>query len=68
MESEFLTLKEAAKFLKIGVATLNRFLREEGVPSYKIGGRRLFDKTEIIEWVKSHRSFFGNRGKINEKR
>ena len=59
MESEFLTLKEAAKFLKIGVATLNRFLREEGIPSYKIGGRRLFDKVELIEWVKKHKSSFG---------
>lgn len=61
MESEFLTLKEAAKFLKIGVATLNRFLREEGIPSYKIGGRRLFEKNELVEWVKKHRSFFGDR-------
>ena len=61
MESEFLTIKEAAKFLKIGVATLNRFLREEGIPSYKIGGRRLFEKNELVEWVKTHRSFLGDR-------
>lgn len=59
METEFLTLKEASKFLKISVATLNRFMREERIPSYKVGGRRLFDKTEIIEWVKKHRSSFG---------
>jgi excisionase family DNA binding protein len=61
LESEFLTIKEAAKFLKIGVATLNRFLREEGIPSYKIGGRRLFEKNELVEWVKTHRSFLGDR-------
>jgi excisionase family DNA binding protein len=59
LETEFLTLKEAAEFLKIGVATLNRWMREEKIPSYKVRGRRLFDKTELIEWVKKHRSSFG---------
>jgi excisionase family DNA binding protein len=67
METEFLTLKEAAKFLRVSVATLNRFMREEKLPSYRIGGRRLFDKIELIEYVKSHRSSFASREKINEK-
>ena len=61
METEFLTLKEAAKFLRITAATLNRVMREGKLPSYKIGGRRLFDKTELIDWVKDHRSSFGAR-------
>ena len=64
METEFLTLKEASEFLKIGVATLNRWMREGKIPSYKIGGRRLFDKTELIECVKNNRSFFGTRGRL----
>ncbi len=59
METEFLTLKEAASFLKISVATLNRVMREGKIPSYKIGGRRLFDKVELVEWVKKHKSSFG---------
>jgi hypothetical protein len=25
------------------------------VPSYKIGGKRLFNRRELIEWVKSQR-------------
>lgn len=68
MEAEFLTIKEAARFLRVSVATLNRFMREEKMPSYRIGGRRLFDKVELIEYVKSHRSSFGAREKINENR
>ena len=59
METEFLTLREAAGFLRISVATLNRVMRGGSIPSYKIGGRRLFDKTELVEWVKRHRSSFG---------
>jgi excisionase family DNA binding protein len=54
-----MTLKEAARFLKLSVATLNRVMREGKLPSYKIGGRRLFDKAELIEWVKKHKSSFG---------
>ena len=61
VETEFLTLKEAASFLKISVATLNRVMREGKIPSYKIGGRRLFDKAELVEWVKKHRSSFGTQ-------
>ncbi len=52
---QFLTLKEAAKFLRIGVLTLNRLIRNEGLPSYKIGGRRLLEKGELIKWVKKHK-------------
>lgn len=59
MEAEFLTLKEAANFLRITAATLNRVMRQGKLPSYKIGGRRLFDKAELIEWVRNHRSTFG---------
>ncbi len=68
METEFLTLKEVSKFLKISVATVNRFMREERFPSYKVGGRRLFDKAEIIAWVKSHKSSFRDQEESSGKR
>lgn len=68
METEFLTLKEAAEFLKITVATLNRWMREEKIPSYKVSGRRLFDKVELVDWVKQHRSSFGDPVEANEER
>lgn len=66
METEFLTLREAAKFLKIGVATLNRWMREESIPSYKVRGRRLFDKAELAQWVKTHRSSFAIQHETHE--
>lgn len=62
METEnFLTLKEVARILRVSVVTMNRFMREEKIPSYKVGGRRLFDKSEVIQWVRDHRSTFGAR-------
>ncbi len=58
---EFMTLKEASKFLRIGVLTLHRLIMNEGMPSYKIGGRRLLEKGELIKWVKKHK--FPTKGK-----
>lgn len=68
METKFLTLREASEFLRISVATLNRFMRDEKIPSYKVGGRRLFDQAELIEWVRNHRSSFGDQAEANEER
>jgi len=67
VETEFLTLREAATFLKISVATLNRVMREGKIPTYKIGGRRLFDKVELVNWVKEHRSSFGDQAENDEQ-
>ena len=33
--------------------TIYRWMKE-GMPSYKVGGRRLFDVEECVTWVKSH--------------
>ncbi|MCK4488272.1 MAG: helix-turn-helix domain-containing protein [Desulfobacterales bacterium] len=37
-------------------ADRHRLIRQNRIPSYKIGARRLFDKDELIEWVKTQRS------------
>lgn len=55
-EMKFLTVKEAATFLRVQVSTINRHIKSGFVPSYKVGKRRLFDKDELIEWVKSHKN------------
>ena len=55
-EEKYLTVREASKFLKISISTLNRFIKQEGIPSYKVGRRRLFDKDELVEWVRTQRS------------
>lgn len=60
MEDKFLTLKEASQLLKLSVTTINRLIKNGQIPSYKVGesrlSRRLFDRDELIDWVKSHRN------------
>jgi len=57
-EEKYLTFQETSKFLKISISTLNRLVRQNGIPSYKVGRRRLFDKDELVEWVRTQRSEF----------
>lgn len=54
-EKRFLSPTDAAIFLSLSKPSLDRLVRRKQIPSYKIGGRRLFDKEELVEWVKRHR-------------
>jgi excisionase family DNA binding protein len=55
-EEKYLTVKETSTFLRISVSTLNRLVRQKEIPSYKVSYRRLFDKDELVEWVRAQRS------------
>lgn len=55
MEKRFLSPADAAAFLSLSRPTIERLVRRKEIPSYKIGGRRLFDKEELVRWVKSHK-------------
>jgi excisionase family DNA binding protein len=54
-EAKYLTIEETSRFLKISRSTLNRLIRQNMIPSCKIGDRRLFHKDELVEWVRSQR-------------
>jgi excisionase family DNA binding protein len=55
MDKQFLTFKEAIELLRLSRPTIERMIIRGEIPSYKVGKRRLFDRDELIEWVKSHR-------------
>lgn len=55
MDKNFITFSEAGKLLRLSRQTIHRFIARREIPSYKIGGRRLFDKEELVEWVKRHK-------------
>lgn len=55
MEDKFLNIKETSQFLKIHISTINRLIETGEIPSYKVRKRRLFDREELVEWVKAHR-------------
>lgn len=52
MADEFLTKEQLSQLLQITVRTIDR-LREEGLPSLKIGKSVRFDKKEVLDWIKS---------------
>jgi excisionase family DNA binding protein len=56
MNHKFITFKETVIFLRLSRPTIDRLIARGDIPSYKIGGKRLFDPEELVEWVKSHRN------------
>ena len=53
IERIFFTFSEAQEFLGVSHQTLYK-LMDEGLPSHKIGKKRVFLKEELIEWIKQH--------------
>ncbi len=53
METEFLTAKEVATLLRVNVHTIRIMLKDRILPGYKIGGVWRFNKSELLEWIKS---------------
>ncbi len=48
--------------IRVSRVTLYRMISKGIVPSYKIGGKRLFNRRELIQWVKSQREGKNFRG------
>ncbi|MCK5554021.1 MAG: helix-turn-helix domain-containing protein [Deltaproteobacteria bacterium] len=63
----YLTVKEACELIRTSRVTLHRMIRKGMVPSYKIGGKRLFNRKELIQWVKSQREGKRDVPRISKK-
>jgi len=55
MNDEFLTTKELAKILKSSEVWIKQLVQKNVIPSYKIGGKRLFKREEINQWIDSQK-------------
>jgi excisionase family DNA binding protein len=53
-DSVFVGVREAARLVNSSPRTVTNWADTLGLPSYKVGGRRLFDPVEVIAWVKSN--------------
>ena len=51
MNTEILTIKEVAQFLKVTEKTIYRLAAAEQIPAFKVGGSWRFQKTEIDRWI-----------------
>jgi excisionase family DNA binding protein len=53
VERIFYTFQEAQEFLGVSHQTLYKLMKE-GLPSHKIGKKRVFLKEDLIKWIKEH--------------
>ena len=53
VERIFFTFSEAQEFLKVSHQTIYKLMKE-GLPSHKIGAKRVFLKEDLIRWIKEH--------------
>lgn len=51
METEILTIKEVAEYLKVKEKTAYKLVAEGKIPGFKVGGSWRFRKQEIEEWI-----------------
>lgn len=52
-EEEFLTVPEAAAWLRIHPKTAYDWCEKGKIPSFKANGRRLVSKRALLEWVRA---------------
>ena len=55
MDSDIMTMKEVAEYLKINEKTAYRLASEGKLPGFKVGGSWRFRRGDIDEWIEEHR-------------
>ena len=53
IERIHLTFQETQEFLGVSHQTIYK-LMEQGLPSHKIGKKRVFLKEDLVAWIKNH--------------
>ena len=53
IERIFYTFREAKEFLNVSHQTIYELMKQ-GLPSHKIGRKRVFLKEDLIRWIKEH--------------
>lgn len=54
METDFMTVKEAAQFLRVSPMLIYQLNAAKKIPCRKIGRKIIFSKKELTEWVMSN--------------
>ena len=53
VERIFYTFAETQEFLGVSHQTVYKLMKE-GLPSHKIGKKRVFLKEDLVQWIKEH--------------
>lgn len=52
---DLMSKKQASEFLRCSLATVNRLILKKKLVHYKIGGRVLFEKGDLVKFIEAHR-------------
>ena len=52
-ENDLMTIEELSAFINMAVTSIYGLIRRRQIPHIKRGKRLIFEKTKIIEWLKS---------------
>ncbi len=52
MNTDIMTIKEVAEYLKLTEKTAYRLAAEGKIPGFKVGGSWRFKRSEIEKWIK----------------
>lgn len=55
MDTDILTIREVAEYLRITEKTAYRLASEAKIPGFKVGGSWRFRKGEVDEWIEEQR-------------
>jgi len=61
METDILTIKEVAEYLKLKEKTAYKLVAEGKIPGFKVGGSWRFKKREIEKWIEERSQEGGAR-------
>jgi len=53
IERIFYTFQETQEFLNISHETVYQLMKQ-GLPSHKVGRKRVFLKEDLVQWIKEH--------------
>jgi excisionase family DNA binding protein len=53
MINDFLTVKELSKWIKLSNSKIYSLVNKDEIPFAKVGGKLLFDKSKISNWIES---------------
>ncbi len=51
MIENLISAEEVTRYLDISLPTLYKWIKTKNIPSYKIGSRVLFKKSELEKWI-----------------
>lgn len=61
MDTEIMTIREVAEYLKLTEKTAYRLVSDGVLPGFKVGGSWRFRKVELDKWIKKNENRKGQR-------